>query len=84
MANKVAGEQVGRVKMDKPNIIALPTSQMMAFCDLLGISRDKQESMESMIPLLEGLDFSKLEVVFQVDQVGKKIVGSRKVRLGRV
>jgi len=70
--------------MKRPNIIALPTSQMLAFCDLLGISREKQGSIESMIPLLEKADFSKLKVIFPVDQVEDEIVKSRKVRLGRI
>ena len=70
--------------MEKPNIIALPTSQMQAFCDLLGIPRDKQGSIESMVPLLEEADFSKLEVIFPVGQMESEIVESRKVRLGRV
>ena len=69
--------------MKKPNILALPTSQMMALCDLAGIPRDQQESMESMVPLLEEIDFSKLKVLFTVDQLENEIVESRKVRLGR-
>lgn len=70
--------------MKKPNIIALPTSQMMAFCDLLGIPREEQGSIKSMVPLLEKANFRKLAVVFPVDQVEDEIVESRKVRLGRV
>ena len=69
--------------MEKPNIIALPTSQMFKFCDLLGIPRERQKGVEAMVPLLEEADFSKLEVMFQVDQMEDDIVESRKVRLGR-
>lgn len=74
--------------MKKPNIIALPTSQMMAFCDLTGIPRDKQESMESMVVALDGVDFSKLKKGvthhFDPDDMGAEIVAKRKAKLGRV
>jgi len=69
--------------MKRPNIIGLPTSQMQAFCDLLGIPKEEQSGIESMVPLLEKANFSKLKVVFQVDQVEDEIVERRKVRLGR-
>lgn len=71
--------------MKKPNIIALPTSQMYKFCDLLGISREVQNGgIETVVPLLEKANFSKLKVMFPVSQVEDDIVESRKVRLGRV
>ena len=69
--------------MKKPDIIALPTSQMAAFCDLLGVPKDKQDSLESMVTELEKADFSKLKVIFKVDRVSNEIVKDRKARLGR-
>ena len=80
MAHSLAGELL----VEKPNIIALTTTQMYAFCDLLGIPKEKQQGIEAIVPLLEKADFSKLEVIFQVDQVEDDIVESRKVKLGRV
>jgi len=83
--------------MQKPNIIALPTSQMMALCDVLGLGKEVQASTGSMISALEVADFSKLKVVkppsegprpegtigFQPDTVAPDIVAARKARLGR-
>lgn len=73
--------------MKRPNIIALPTSQMYAFCDILGISREKQRGMESMVPLLEEADFSKLKKGvthgFDPDVMSDEIVASRKIKLDR-
>ena len=54
--------------MDKPNIRRLPTSQMQAFCDLLGLGKEVQGSMASMIEVLEKADFSNLEVAFTPDE----------------
>lgn len=70
--------------MKRPNIIALPTSQMYAFCDLLGIPKEEQTGIEAVVPLLEKANFSKLKVTFPIDQVEDAIVESRKARLGRV
>jgi len=74
--------------MKKPNIIALPTSQMMAFCDLLGLGREVQGSKESMILALEEADFSKLKKgethFFDPANMGQEIVATRKAALGRV
>ena len=83
--------------MQKPNIIALPTSQMMAFCDVLGLGDKVQESTESMIRALEAADFSGVEVVkvakgeprpentvgFDPDEVEPEIVAKREKALGR-
>lgn len=73
--------------MKKPNIIALPTSQMQAFCDVLGLEREAQESKESMIVALEAADFSSLRKGrthnFTPDEVEPEIVEARKVALGR-
>jgi hypothetical protein len=73
--------------MKRPNILALPTSQMMAYCDVLGLGDKVQESTESMIVALEAADFSKLEVGvshgFEPDDLGEELVANRKARLGR-
>lgn len=83
--------------MEKPNIISLPTSQMMAFCDVLGLGSKVQESTEAMILALEAADFSDLEVVkpvkgeprpanavgFEPDEVSADIVARRKAAMGR-
>jgi len=83
--------------MEKPNIIGLPTSQMMALCDVLGLPPEVQDSTESMIIGLEKASFTKLKVVkqdpdkarpensigFEPDQVDADIVAARKVALGR-
>lgn len=69
--------------MKKPNIIALPTSQMAAFCDLLGVPKDKQMSLQDMVTELEKADFTGLKVIFKVDKVSDAIVKDRKARLGR-
>jgi len=86
------------MKMNKPDIIALPTSQMMAFCDVLGLPPSVQDNTESMIVALEAADFSGLEMVkpkkgearpangigFVPDKMGAAIVAKRKAALGRV
>lgn len=83
--------------MKKPNIIALPTSQMMAFCDVLGLPDSVQSSTESMVVALEAADFSKLKVVkpmpgearlentvgFAPSEIGADVVAARKAKLGR-
>lgn len=69
--------------MKKPNIIALPTSQMAAFCDLLGVPKDKQMSLQDMVTELEKADFTGLKIIFKIDKVSDAIVKDRKARLGR-
>lgn len=83
--------------MQKPNIIELPTSQMMAYCDVLGLGDEVQESPESMIVALESADFTNLKVVkpvigearpanavgFKPDKVSADIIATRKAKLGR-
>lgn len=83
--------------MQKPNIIELPTSQMMALCDALRLGNEVQESPESMIVALEAADFSELKVVkpvigeprpanavgFKPEKVSADIVARRKAKLGR-
>ena len=73
--------------MKRPNIIALPTSQMQAFCDVLKLPREAQASTESMILALEEADFSKLKKGethgFSPDDMGAEIVAMRKAKLGR-
>lgn len=73
--------------MKKPNIIALPTSQMQAFCDVLGLDKEVQDSKESMIVALEEANFSKLRKGvthnFDPDEVEAEIVATRKVAMGR-
>lgn len=83
--------------MKTPNIIALPTSQMEALCDVLELPKSVQDSTESMIVALEDADFSGLKVVkpvaseqrrpntigFEPDKVDPDIVEARKVKLGR-
>lgn len=74
--------------MQRPEIISLPTSQMQAFCDVLGLGKEVQESKESMILALEEADFSGLKVGvthnFKPDKVAKDIVAARKAKMGRV
>ena len=82
--------------MNRPNIIALPTSQMAAYCDVLGLGDKVQESTESMVMALESADFRNLkrvsseemngqpnQVGFDPDDMGPEIVASREARLGR-
>ena len=73
--------------MTKPDVIALQTSQMMAFCDLLGLPDSAQESTESMIVALEAADFSGLDIkdrpALATNKVSAKIIADRKTRLGR-
>lgn len=83
--------------MQRPDIIALPTSQMQAYCDVLGLGKEVQDSTESMVVALEAADFSNLKyqkptedgprpentVGFQPDKVEASIVASRKAKLGR-
>ena len=49
--------------MRKPNVIALPTSQMQALCDVMELPREVQGSTESMVVALEAADWSKVKVV---------------------
>jgi hypothetical protein len=82
--------------MNRPNIIALPTSQMAAYCDVLGLGDKVQESTESMIKALEVASFKDLkrvpsdqmngepnQVGFDPDDMGADIVAARNARLGR-
>ncbi len=73
--------------MQKPDVIALPTSQMMAFCDVLGLGDKVQDSTGSMIAALESADFGKLKKGethgFDPDKVEASIVAKRKAALGR-
>ena len=68
--------------MKKPDIVALPTSQMQAFCDVLGLGKEVQGSTASMIEVLEGVDWRNAKVDFKVDVLPKGIVAQRKARLG--
>lgn len=72
--------------MKKPNIIALPTSQMMVFCDILCIEVEDYDKA-GMIKALEKADFSKLEKGvthnFTPDVVEANIVAARVKELGR-
>ena len=74
--------------MEKPNIIALPTSQMMAFCDVLKLPPEVQDSTGSMITALEVADFSGLKIGkthgFSPDNIGAAIVKKREIAMGRV
>lgn len=74
--------------MKKPDIISLPTSQMQAFCDVLGLGKEVQESKESMIVALEEADFRKLKEGvthnFKPARVDEDIVVARKTKMGRV
>lgn len=83
--------------MQKPDIISLPTSQMMAYCGVLGLPDSAQASTESMIVALESADFSGIKYVapepgvprqpnavgFKPDKVSADIVARRKASLGR-
>jgi len=73
--------------MQKPDIISLPTSQMQAFCDVLGLPKEVQASKEDMIAALEEADFGPLKLGvthgFKPDKVEKSIIDARKVALGR-
>ena len=83
--------------MEKPDIVALPTSQMQALCDVLGLGKEVQDNPESMIVALEGADFSKIfyakptedgprlegTIGFKFDQVESSIVKARMKKLGR-
>ena len=73
--------------MTKPDVIALPTSQMMAFCDVLELPQSAQDSTESMIVALEAADFSELDIkdrpALKPDKVSAAIVADRKAALGR-
>ncbi len=71
--------------MRKPNIIALPTSQMQALCDVLGLGREVQKSTASMIEALEAVDWAEVKpktVKFKLDVLPKDIVAIRKANLG--
>lgn len=74
--------------MQQPNIIALPTSQMQAYCDVLKLDSSVQESMASMVVALEAADFGPLKVGvthnFKPGNMGVAIVRLRKATLGRV
>jgi hypothetical protein len=83
--------------MKKPNVIALPTSQMQALCDVMELPEGVQKSTESMILALEAADFSKVKVVkpepgvprerfaigYELDEVSPEIVARRKAKMGR-
>lgn len=83
--------------MKKPNIVALPTSQMLALCDVLGLGEKVQSSTESMVVALEAADFRRLEVDnpvagkprkpntigFELDEVSADIVAQRKANMRR-
>ena len=83
--------------MKKPNVIALPTSQMQALCDVMELSKEVQGSTESMIVALEAADFSKVKFVkaepgkprerfaigYELDEVSSEIVEQRMSKLGR-
>jgi len=68
--------------MKKPNIIALPTSQMQSFCDVLGLGKEVQESTASMIEVLETVEWSGIKVAFKPDRLPADIVAARKIKLG--
>jgi len=84
--------------MKQPNIIALPTSQMQALCDVMELPKESQDSTESMILALEVADFSKVRVAesepgkprerftlgYELGEVSTEIVAQRKAKLGRV
>lgn len=59
--------------MQKPDITRLPTSQMMAFCQILGLPQGgDSETKEAMLTSLGSISDSKwaeTEVLFQVDQL---------------
>jgi len=59
--------------MQKPDINRLPTSQMMAFCQLLGLPQGgDNETKTAMVANLEAVPDDKweaLEVKFKVDQL---------------
>jgi len=70
--------------MKKPKgIVALPTSQMYAICDLLKLPEEVQESKESMILALEQADWSGLKLAFKLGKMSEDIVAARLEALGR-
>jgi len=82
--------------MKKPEVIALPTSQMAALCDVLELPSSVQDSTESMVEALEAADFAKLTRVESTDgprprfgvgfdpaKVDASIIAQRKARMGR-
>lgn len=59
--------------MLKPDIAKLPTSQMMAFCQVFGLPQDgENETKDAMIAALNSVPKAKwteTEVKFKVDQL---------------
>ncbi len=68
--------------MKKPNIIALPTSQMQSFCDVLGLGKEVQGSLGSMVTALEDVNWAVTTVAFKPDKLPDGVVAERKKRLG--
>ena len=72
--------------MRKPNIVALPTSQMQAYCDVLGLGREVQQDLGTMIEALQAASFAKLKKGvthnFDSEKVAPGIIASRKAKFG--
>ena len=68
--------------MQRPNIIALPTSQMQALCDVLGLGKEVQQSTGSMIEALQEVEWRGVKIGFKLDKMPADIVNARKARLG--
>ena len=71
--DRLTGGKVKEDKMQKPDINRIPTSQMMALCQLLGLPQGgENETKAAMIANLEAVSADKweaLEVKFKVDQL---------------
>ena len=72
--------------MKKPNIVALPTSQMEVFCDFFGLPYERGSTIEAIKALEEvpQSEWSKLKVgrdTRAAEAVENSIVNARKAEL---
>lgn len=56
--------------MVKPDIEKLPTSQMMAFCQVFGRPEGSKEEMIASLQEVTATEWKKATVAFKVDQLG--------------
>lgn len=73
--------------MKKPNIVALPTSQMEVFCDFFGLPYERGSTVEAIKALEEvpQSEWDRLKVgrdTRAAETVSKDIVNARKAALG--
>ena len=73
MVDATTGRTIGGIKVNKPNIDKLPTSQMMAFCQFLGLPQggdaETREAMVSNLKTVPDAKWADLEVKFPVAEV---------------